>query len=102
MFISMFSDAYEADLVHRLPGQPQVSFKQYGGYITVGNKNDRALFYYFVEAEQNPSSKPLVLWLNGVGVGAFSENGPFQPKGNVLVRNDYSWNRGSHFHFFWN
>lgn len=96
MSISMFS---EAELVHQLPGQPQVSFKQYAGYITVGKKNDRALFYYFVEAEQNPSSKPLVLWLNGgpgcssIGVGAFSENGPFQPRGNVLVRNDYSWNK---------
>lgn len=99
MFISMFPDAYEAELVHRLPGQPQVSFKQYAGYIPVGKRNDRALFYYFVEAEQNPSSKPLVLWLNGgpgcssVGVGAFSENGPFQPRGNVLVRNHYSWIR---------
>lgn len=99
IFISMFPDAYEAELVHRLPGQPQVSFKQYAGYIPIGKRNDRALFYYFVEAEQNPSSKPLVLWLNGgpgcssVGVGAFSENGPFQPRGNVLVQNDYSWNR---------
>jgi hypothetical protein len=34
---------------------------------------------------------------SSVGVGAFSENGPFRPSGNVLVRNEYSWNKGEHF-----
>nr|GLL40513.1 serine carboxypeptidase-like 45 isoform X1 [Ipomoea trifida] len=83
-----------------LPGQPQVCFSHYSGYVTIDEeeKHQRALFYYFVEAEVDPSSKPLVLWLNGgpgcssLGVGAFSENGPFRPSGNVLVRNEYSWN----------
>lgn len=32
---------------------------------------------------------------SSLGVGAFSENGPFRPSGNVLVRNEYSWNRGT-------
>lgn len=32
---------------------------------------------------------------SSVGVGAFSENGPFRPNGEVLVRNGYSWNRGT-------
>jgi hypothetical protein len=31
---------------------------------------------------------------SSVGVGAFSENGPFRPNGNGLVRNEYSWNKG--------
>lgn len=31
---------------------------------------------------------------SSLGVGAFSENGPFRPNGQVLVRNEYSWNRG--------
>lgn len=31
---------------------------------------------------------------SSLGVGAFSENGPFRPSGNALVRNEYSWNRG--------
>lgn len=58
------------DKIRGLPGQPpQVSFKQYSGYVTVDEKKQRALFYYFVEAEveidHHPSSKPLVLWLNG-------------------------------------
>jgi hypothetical protein len=30
------------------------------------------------------------------GIGAFSENGPFRPRGGgLLVRNDYSWNKGA-------
>lgn len=53
------------DTVFQLPGQPLVSFQQYSGYVTVDEKNQRALFYYFVEAEIDPASKPLVLWLNG-------------------------------------
>ncbi|XVE66110.1 hypothetical protein DITRI_Ditri08aG0054400 [Diplodiscus trichospermus] len=87
------------DRITRLPGQPEVGFQQYAGYVTVDEKKQRALFYYFSEAEVDPASKPLVLWLNGgpgcssLGVGAFSENGPFRPKGEVLVKNEYSWNR---------
>ncbi|XP_062156005.1 serine carboxypeptidase-like 45 isoform X1 [Alnus glutinosa] len=89
----------EVDRIIRLPGQPQVGFPQYSGYVTVDDKKQKALFYYFAEAEVDPASKPLVLWLNGgpgcssLGVGAFSENGPFRPSGEVLVRNQYSWNR---------
>ncbi|XP_009759845.1 serine carboxypeptidase-like 45 [Nicotiana tabacum] len=87
------------DKIIQLPGQPQVGFQQFSGYVTVDDKKQKSLFYYFVEAETNPASKPLVLWLNGgpgcssVGVGAFSENGPFRPRGQVLVRNEYSWNK---------
>lgn len=55
----------EADKITSLPGQPQVTFKQYSGYITVDEKQRRSLFYYFVEAQTDPASKPLVLWLNG-------------------------------------
>ncbi|CAB4286250.1 unnamed protein product [Prunus armeniaca] len=55
----------EADKITSLPGQPQVSFQQYAGYVTVDEKQQRALFYYFVEAETDAASKPLVLWLNG-------------------------------------
>uniref|UniRef100_J3LXD7 Carboxypeptidase n=1 Tax=Oryza brachyantha TaxID=4533 RepID=J3LXD7_ORYBR len=91
----------DRDKIGALPGQPNVSFAQYSGYITVdaAAAKKRELFYYFAEAELDPDTKPLVLWLNGgpgcssVGVGAFSENGPFRPSGNVLVRNEYSWNK---------
>ncbi|XP_022886757.1 serine carboxypeptidase-like 45 [Olea europaea var. sylvestris] len=87
------------DKITKLPGQPTLQFQQFSGYVTVDDRKQRALFYYFVEAEKDPSSKPLVLWLNGgpgcssIGVGAFSENGPLRPNGQVLDRNEYSWNR---------
>lgn len=54
----------EADKIIMLPGQPKVDFAQYSGYVTVDHKAGRALFYYFSESE-DPSRKPLVLWLNG-------------------------------------
>jgi serine carboxypeptidase-like clade 2 len=54
-----------ADKITALPGQPHVDFDQYSGYVTVDEKHGRALFYYFVEAPQDASSKPLLLWLNG-------------------------------------
>ncbi|XP_027351446.1 serine carboxypeptidase-like 45 [Abrus precatorius] len=87
--------------ITRLPGQPHVEFHQFSGYVTVDHKNQKALFFYFAEAEKDALSKPLVLWLNGgpgcssLGVGAFSENGPFRPKGEALIRNQFSWNRGT-------
>ncbi|KAJ6707013.1 CARBOXYPEPTIDASE [Salix viminalis] len=52
-------------LVTNLPGQPDVSFKHYAGYVTVNEQNGRALFYWFYEATTHPDKKPLVLWLNG-------------------------------------
>ncbi|CAL1374420.1 unnamed protein product [Linum trigynum] len=92
--------AYEADRIVKLPGQPEVSFQQYAGYVTIDETQQRKLFYYFVEAETNSTSKPLVLWLNGgpgcssIGDGAFSEHGPFKPDAaGILVHNDYSWNK---------
>ncbi|RZB86586.1 Serine carboxypeptidase-like 45 isoform C [Glycine soja] len=89
----------QADKISTLPGQPPVKFQQYAGYITVDDKQKRALFYYFVEAEVEPASKPLVLWLNGgpgcssVGAGAFVEHGPFKPSENGLLKNEHSWNK---------
>ncbi|XP_051150689.1 serine carboxypeptidase-like 45 [Andrographis paniculata] len=91
----------QSDRIVNLPGQPEAKFQQYSGYINIGvpQNQERFYFYYFVEAENQPQSKPLVLWLNGgpgcssIGAGAFSEHGPFQPNGNVLVRNSYSWNK---------
>lgn len=55
----------ETDKITSLPGQPPVDFQQFSGYINVDETEKRNLFYYFVQAETDPSSKPLVLWLNG-------------------------------------
>ncbi|KAG2635506.1 hypothetical protein PVAP13_2NG360200 [Panicum virgatum] len=90
-----------ADKITSLPGQPDgVDFDQYGGYITVNEENGRALFYYFVEAPQDASTKPLLLWLNGgpgcssLGYGAMQELGPFRVKSDnkTLSRNKHAWN----------
>ncbi|MBA0622630.1 hypothetical protein Godav_008156 [Gossypium davidsonii] len=92
----------EADEIDALPGQPDgVDFDQYAGYVTVDQKDGRALFYYFVESPRNSSSNnPLILWLNGgpgcspLGYGAMSELGPFRVNsdGQTLFRNDFAWN----------
>ncbi|KAK1360031.1 Carboxypeptidase [Heracleum sosnowskyi] len=97
-----------SDKITRLPGQPKVGFQQYSGYVVIdkSNKQEKALFYYFVEAEKDPASKPLALWFNGgpgcssVGIGAFSENGPFKTNGNVLIKNNCSWNSEANMLYF--
>ncbi|MED6172616.1 Serine carboxypeptidase-like 42 [Stylosanthes scabra] len=95
------------DLVVNLPGQPKVDFSQYAGYVDVDSNHGRSLFYYFVEAALDSHNKPLTLWLNGgpgcssVGGGAFTELGPFFPKGDGrgLRRNSNSWNKASNLLF---
>ncbi|CAA0812852.1 Serine carboxypeptidase-like 45 [Striga hermonthica] len=99
MITKVVCQSKEGDKIASLPGQPNANFLQYSGYINVDESQERYLFYYFVEAETEPNSKPLVLWLNGgpgcssLGGGGLTENGPFQPSGNVLVRNNCSWNK---------
>ncbi|GAU50391.1 hypothetical protein TSUD_409420 [Trifolium subterraneum] len=51
----------EADMVIRLSDLLEVDFQQFAGYITVDEVNQRNLFYYFVESEVDPVSKPIVL-----------------------------------------
>ncbi|KFK24266.1 hypothetical protein AALP_AAs40498U001000 [Arabis alpina] len=97
----------EEDLVTKLPRQPKVAFRQFAGYVDVDVKAGRSLFYYFVEAENQPHSKPLTLWLNGgpgcssIGGGAFTELGPFYPTGDGrgLRKNSKSWNKASNLLF---
>lgn len=55
----------ENDRIEKLPGQPEVQFSQYGGYVTVDKSAGRAMYYYFVEALKSKDSAPLLLWLNG-------------------------------------
>ncbi|GLJ15423.1 hypothetical protein SUGI_0253140 [Cryptomeria japonica] len=99
---SNWKDAQERDKITHLPGQPNnIEFSQYSGYVTVNEQAGRALFYWLTEATTNPSSKPLVLWLNGgpgcssVAYGAAEELGPFHinSDGKTLFLNPYSWNK---------
>lgn len=64
--IKVESSSPNPDQILGLPGQPSnVGFQQFSGYVTVDGNKKKSLFYYFVEAELDPPSKPLVLWLNG-------------------------------------
>ncbi|KAJ0039298.1 hypothetical protein Pint_23884 [Pistacia integerrima] len=93
----------EKDRIDRLPGQPQVKFSQYGGYVTVDKSAGRALYYYFAEAQKSKESFPLLLWLNGgpgcssLAYGAMQELGPFRvhSDGKTLYKNLYSWNNAA-------
>lgn len=89
------------DEVLELPGLGfNVSFAHYSGHVTVNQESGRSLFYWFFEAVDNPSSKPLVLWLNGgpgcssIAFGLGEEVGPFhvEKDGKTLYWNPYSWN----------
>ncbi|KAH6765875.1 serine carboxypeptidase-like 40 [Perilla frutescens var. hirtella] len=93
----------ERDRIERLPGQPEVEFNQYGGYVTVNRTTGRAFYYYFVEAHHSHNSLPLLLWLNGgpgcssIGYGAMEELGPFRVNmdGKTLNINNFSWNHAA-------
>ncbi|KAF2305134.1 hypothetical protein GH714_001981 [Hevea brasiliensis] len=69
-----FNSPDNEHLVTNLPGQPHVDFRHYAGYVTVNEKNGRALFYWFYEATTHPDGKPLVLWLNGEANMLFLES----------------------------
>ncbi|XP_006641521.2 lysosomal protective protein-like [Lepisosteus oculatus] len=89
---------YAPDLVTSLPGLSETpNFKHYSGYLQAGSGN--YFHYWFVESQNNPSTDPLILWLNG-GPGCssmdgmLSENGPFHLNDDGTVyMNPYSWNK---------
>ncbi|KAJ0100436.1 hypothetical protein Patl1_19887 [Pistacia atlantica] len=37
----------------------------YSGCIQLQTQNEKAMFYWFFEAQTEPALKPLVIWLNG-------------------------------------
>jgi hypothetical protein len=61
-----YGEQQDGDRVAFLPGQPKSPpVSQFSGYVTVNQRNGRALFYWFFEAQASPAQKPLLLWLNG-------------------------------------
>lgn len=100
-----------ADQIKVLPGWTgQLPSKHYSGLISVGTETGSTgkLHYWFIESENNPSSDPVVLWLNG-GPGSSSLIGCLQENGQMslnddsltnktqgiptLFHNPYSWNK---------
>ncbi|KAH1063718.1 hypothetical protein J1N35_028705 [Gossypium stocksii] len=95
------------DLISKLPGQPDINFRQFAGYIDVDeNVVGRSLFYYFVEAEKDPLTQPLTVWLTG-GPGCSSVGDAFGSVGPFIVTKDahglqtnlFSWNKVSNLLF---
>ncbi|KAJ8618556.1 hypothetical protein MRB53_014742 [Persea americana] len=97
----------EADRVTDLPGQPPAKFQHYAGYVKLRREDEKALFYWFFEADGGIKEKPLVLWLNGgpgcssVAYGAVQELGPFLVRSNQseLLLNNFSWNKAANLLF---
>ncbi|XVF44554.1 hypothetical protein PTKIN_Ptkin02bG0133900 [Pterospermum kingtungense] len=95
----------EADRVTNLPGQPAVKFRHYAGYVKLQPQNQKALFYWFFEA-QNGAARLLASLLffglmevgpgcSSVAYGAAQELGPFliRSNGTQLTFNKFSWNK---------
>jgi len=75
--------------------------KHYSGFVETDQSSGTNLFYYYVESQNNPSTDPLFLWMNG-GPGAsslagvFGENGPLLLKADMtLMENPYAWNKNA-------
>ncbi|EGD81945.1 serine carboxypeptidase II [Salpingoeca rosetta] len=97
-------DGKHGDLITSLPGLEKMpDFKMYSGYVTVDKDHGRALFYFFAESQNDPSTDPIILWQQGGPgcsslVGMMTENGPLRAKvgkkGGVAIDiNGWSWNR---------
>jgi len=71
----------------------------YSGYLTVDERYDSNLFYWFFEAQNGNKSAPIILWLQGGPgssslFGLFGEHGPFYLTDDLkLMPRNLTWNR---------
>ncbi|CAA2968142.1 Serine carboxypeptidase 1 [Olea europaea subsp. europaea] len=107
----LVESAPKGSLVSSLPGfNGSFPSKHYAGYVKLDDRDDRPpknIYYYSVASERNPTTDPVVLWLNGgPGCSSFDgfvyEHGPFNfgtVKGGgglpTLHLNPYSWSKVS-------
>ena len=79
-----------------LPGYGDVKERQLAGYLPV--RDGAYIYCWLIESRGDPSTDPLVLWLNGGPgsssfIGLFMENGPYKlGDAGTLVDNPYAWN----------
>jgi serine carboxypeptidase-like clade 1 len=92
-----------ADLIDTIPGYGKSPSKQYSGFLPADDAQTIFLHYWFVTSTGNPSTDPVVVWMNG-GPGCSSlegglyELGPFTFTGKTdssglpsLVLNPNAW-----------
>lgn len=79
--------------------------KYYTGYLDV-KLSQKHFFYWFFESRNDPSTDPVVLWLNGgpgcsLSIGLFGELGPSSINAKLEPElNPYSWNNNALVLFF--
>lgn len=90
-------------LVTDLPGYGKTREKQLAGHLSVNETCGDYLFFWLFESQSDPSTDPLVIWLNGGPgassmIGLFCENGPYKINDDLtLSDNPYSWNKNANF-----
>ncbi|OMJ83479.1 hypothetical protein SteCoe_15582 [Stentor coeruleus] len=89
-------------LVTSLPNIGNLPMLMYSGYLQIPNSDNKELHYILYASQNNPTTDPLVLWLNGGPgcssmEGAFMENGPyiFSETNNTMFANPYTWNKNA-------
>lgn len=88
------------DQILNLPGAEGliINYNQFSGYLNA--TGSKKLHYWFVESQGNPSTDPVMLWMNG-GPGCSSmdgilyEHGPLliNEDGNTFRENPHAWNK---------
>lgn len=79
----------------------QLPSTYFSGYVTVDQSQGAHLFYYMVPSQSNPSTDPVILWLQG-GPGCSSMFGNWVEQGPYVIQKDgsfqanpYTWNKNA-------
>lgn len=80
----------------------------YSGYLDT-QVSSRKIHYVFVQSRESPLTAPLTVWFNGGPgcsslIGMLQEIGPYivgndYTQGDILTRNENSWNKASNLLF---
>jgi len=103
LLLPLATAAPAGDEVTSLPNAPPLLTKHYSGYLPASSTKN--LHYYFVESESNPSTDPVLIWMNG-GPGCSSldgflyEHGPFRVSMDsnnepILTRFENTWSQNA-------